>query len=281
LVGEDKDVLELGCAAGHMTRALKEQGCRVVAVDVDADAVRFAQRYAERALVEDLGSVRPLDSLDQRFDVILAGDVLEHLPEPGRILARCRTLLRPGGYLVLSVPNVAHVDLKLGLLEGQWQYRDWGLLDRTHVRFFTRRSGDSLLRDSGYVPVELFRVVRPVGTTEIEIDMRRISRDVLDIALADPEAETYQFVIRAVIDTDDFLVGDHSQLELAERVDFEIARRREAESDVDRARADLRRTEASLSASRQALREVHATRTFRYAAAPRRIYATLRRLLGR
>jgi SAM-dependent methyltransferase len=281
LVGRDKDVLELGCAAGHMTRALKEQGCRVVAIDVDADAVRFAGEFADRALVEDIGADPPLTSLDERFDVVLAGDVLEHLPDPGRLLDRCRTLLRPDGYLVLSVPNVAHVDLRLALLQGYWDYRDWGLLDRTHLRLFTRRSLDRLLRDSGYVPVELFRVVRPVGTTEIEVDMHRVSPDVLDIALADPEAETYQFVMRAVVDTRDFLGGGESQLELAERVDLEIARRRRVESELDAALSELHETQASLHASRRAVRAMRATRTFRYTAAPRRTYSRLRRLLGR
>lgn len=281
LVGSDKDVLELGCAAGHMTRALSKQGCRVVAVDVDQEAVRAAEQFAERAFVEDLSADRPLASLAERFDVILAGDVLEHLPEPARILDRCRTLLRPGGYVVLSVPNVAHVDVRLGLLQGRWDYRDWGLLDRTHVRFFTRRSLEALLRDCAYVPVELHRVVRPVGTTEIEVDMRQTNPYILDAALTDPEAETYQFVVRAVVDADHLVAGDHSQLELAERVDHEIARRRRVESELDGALAELRTVQASLRASRQALAAVEATRTFRYSAAPRSAYASVLRFLGR
>ena len=159
-VGREKRVLELGCAVGHMTRALTGLGCRVVAVDVDEVATRSAAEFAERVLVADLSDPTALEQLKgERFDVVLAGDVLEHLPDPLSVLQRCRSLLTPDGALVLSLPNVAHVDLKLGLLQGRWEYRDTGLLDRTHLRFFTRRSIDELLHDAGFVPVEIRRVL--------------------------------------------------------------------------------------------------------------------------
>lgn len=281
LVGRDRDVLELGCAAGHMTRALKEEGCRVVAVDVEADAVRFAKRFAERAIVEDISKPEPLAALGPReFDVVLAGDVLEHLPHPAVLLERCRSLLRPGGSLVVSVPNVAHVDLKLSLLDGRWEYRDWGLLDRTHLRFFTRRSLDELLRESGYVPVEIYRVVRPVATTELDVDMSRISPDVVKAALADREAETYQFVVRAVVDSDRSASGDESELQLVELLDHEQVRRRRLESQLADAVAEIRDLQTALQSSRQTHETLLATRTFRYTTLPRRIYSRLKRRLG-
>jgi 2-polyprenyl-3-methyl-5-hydroxy-6-metoxy-1,4-benzoquinol methylase len=281
LVGRDKDVLELGCAAGHMTQALAAQGCSVVAVDVDADAADFAATFAKRALVDDLSSPEPLANLDEEFDVVLAGDVLEHLPRPDVLLRRCRSLLRPNGSLIVSVPNVAHVDLKLTLLRGEWEYREWGLLDRTHLRFFTRRSLDRLLRDAGYAPVELFRVVRPLGTTELELDTRRVNADVVNAALSDPDAETYQFVMRALVEPGQIDSGDHSELELAEQVDVERARRHTLEHELDNALSRLAEADDRRLDLERALAAVQATRTFRYTAAPRGLYSRVKRALAR
>jgi len=273
LVGRDKDVLELGCAAGHMTRALVEQGCRVVALEVDAEAARFAEEFAERVVVGDLSdshSLAPIE--DDRFDVLLAGDVLEHLPDPLALLRRCRSLLRPDGALVLSVPNVAHVDLKLALLQGRWQYRDVGLLDRTHLRFFTRRSLDELLHAAGFVPVEIRRVVRPPGTTELAADARNVDAALLEVALSDPEAETYQFVVRALLDSEESVVDSaHSRLELATLLEVEIVRRRGLEADVAQLTDRLRRVTHELDV-------LHQSKVFRYSEWPRRLYTRLMRV---
>ena len=181
---------------------------------------------------------------------------------------------------MVSVPNVAHVDLKLSLLDGRWEYRDWGLLDRTHLRFFTRRSLDELLRESGYVPVEIYRVVRPVATTELDVDMSRISPDVVKAALADREAETYQFVVRAVVDSDRSASGDESELQLVELLDHEQVRRRRLESQLADAVAEIRDLQTALQSSRQTHETLLATRTFRYTTLPRRIYSRLKRRLG-
>lgn len=272
LVGHDNDVLELGCAAGHMTRALRDEGCRVVAVEVDAEAAQFAEEFAERVIVEDLSQPEALATLGEAtFDVVLAGDVLEHLPDPLTLLRRCRKLLRPDGYLVASVPNIAHVDVRLALLHGRWQYRDWGLLDRTHLRFFTRLSLNELLHTAGFAPVEIRRVVRPPGTTEFAEDMQPVNASALDVALEDPEAETYQFVVRAILDVADPVAkGAHSRLELVELVELEIARRRGLE-------AELATMTSDFYEAQQMVDVLLSSRTFRYTERPRRVFARLRR----
>ena len=81
------------------------------------------------------------------YDVVLAGDVLEHLVRPHDVLCRAVRLLRPGGHVVISLPHVGHVDVRLALLQGEWKYRPWGLLDATHVRFFTLPTIKEMLAD--------------------------------------------------------------------------------------------------------------------------------------
>jgi 2-polyprenyl-3-methyl-5-hydroxy-6-metoxy-1,4-benzoquinol methylase len=109
LVGSNKTVLELGCRGGHMTRALAAQGCKVVGIDLDGEAAARAAGDAVEVIicnVEDPTCLEELSTAD--FDVVLAGDLLEHLTDPLPVLRRCRSLLNLGGFLVVSVPNVAH-----------------------------------------------------------------------------------------------------------------------------------------------------------------------------
>jgi SAM-dependent methyltransferase len=92
-----------------------------------------------------------LESLDEKpFDVVVAGDVLEHLADPGRALALLRRFVGPAGVLLVSLPNVANVTVRLSLLLGRFDYTPRGILDATHMRFFTRRTGRALLESNGF-----------------------------------------------------------------------------------------------------------------------------------
>ena len=114
-------------------------------------------------MTEDL--LESLEKLDgEAFDVVVAADVLEHLPDPGRALDLLRPLVKPGGLLLVSLPNVANVTVRLALLFGRFSYTPRGLLDASHLRFFTRRTGHALLVEHGFrvetvrptaMPVEL------------------------------------------------------------------------------------------------------------------------------
>ncbi len=211
LVGSSQHVLEIGCSRGHMTRALRDQGCRVIGLEGDREAAA-CNTDAEEVVVVDLDQEDFLPMLrGAKFDVALLGDVLEHLRDPLVTLRRARDALAPGGFMVISAPNVAHVDVRLALLEGRFDYRDVGLLDRTHLHFFTRDSLEQLVHDAGLLPVEEHRIVVELFCTEIgaPTDM---PREVIDLALRDPEALTYQFVIKAVRDD-----GEHATRQLAHR----------------------------------------------------------------
>jgi len=137
---------------------------------------------------------------DEDFDVVLFGDVLEHLHDPLKTLREAVRHLVPSGMVVISVPNIAHVDIKIALLNGSFPYRDSGLLDRTHIHFFTKESVFALVEEAGLVVTEFVRVTVPAFATEIGVERDDVDDVVLAAMLKDPEAETYQFVVKAVLD---------------------------------------------------------------------------------
>jgi 2-polyprenyl-3-methyl-5-hydroxy-6-metoxy-1,4-benzoquinol methylase len=243
MIGSNKRVLELGPAAGAFTRALVDKGCRVVAIEMDVDAAVAVEAIAERVIVGDLSSAGVVASAidDERFDVVVGGDVLEHLRDPLEVLRACRAALKPGGYVVLSLPNVAHADVKLQLLDGRFPYRATGLLDRTHLRFFTLESIHELLDDAGLLPVDLRRVTVPVFATEQAVDPATVSPEVLARATADPESETYQFVVQAVVHDGDAELANLAKRAVALQTDLERERagRRVAEQALAEAQGEV------------------------------------------
>lgn len=197
MVGENKKVLELGCAEGSTTRVLRQRGCLVTGVEMDPTAAETAAEFADRVIVDNLDTMNFDAALGQeRFDVIVAADVLEHLSDPVRCLRACVAFLSAGGEVVLSIPNVAHADVRLALLDGHFDYSEWGLLDSTHLKFFTRDSLFDFLDDCGLAELEIRRVTRPIGGTEIAPALDRFPSLVEKLAL-DLESQTYQFVLRA------------------------------------------------------------------------------------
>lgn len=198
LVGRDKRVLELGCTTGHMSRVLVERGCEVVAIEIDADAAAEASEPCERVIVGDLEQLDLARELDgDSFDVMLAADVLEHLKDPPRVLLSLRRFLRSDGYLALSVPNVVHGSVRLAVLGGEFPYADLGLLDRTHLRFYTHSTLEDMLGEGGFALEHLDRQSRELEGSEVPFDAERLPPGLVDALGDDPEALTYQFVARA------------------------------------------------------------------------------------
>ncbi|MCL6640463.1 MAG: glycosyltransferase, partial [Candidatus Rokubacteria bacterium] len=144
-------VLDIGCGAGGLGRALKRRSpCWVAGVEANPAAAAAARPYLDEVLEVDLEQVETWPWPPASFDCVVCADVLEHLRQPGRLLARLTPLLAPGGVLVASVPNVRHAGVLASLLvEGRWRYEDEGILDRTHVRFFTRAELEPLLQEAG------------------------------------------------------------------------------------------------------------------------------------
>jgi GT2 family glycosyltransferase/SAM-dependent methyltransferase/tetratricopeptide (TPR) repeat protein len=138
-------ILDIGCGAGRLGALLKErQHAEVVGIELQLHAAALARAHLDEVLlrsVEDPG----LDFPPGRFDCVICADILEHLREPGDLLAKIRNWLTPDGCLVASLPNVRHHSVVSSLLGGNWTYESAGLLDSDHVRFFTRREMEKLL----------------------------------------------------------------------------------------------------------------------------------------
>jgi SAM-dependent methyltransferase len=140
-------VLDLGCGGGHNGAMLKKAGAReVVGVERDPGAAEEARKRLDRVIRCDLGELDPAALGDEQF---LASDVLEHLPDAEDVLARAVSRLRPGGAVVLSLPNVSNVYVFAQLLRKTWPRRGSGIFDRTHVRWFAKHDMVRLLEGAG------------------------------------------------------------------------------------------------------------------------------------
>jgi 2-polyprenyl-3-methyl-5-hydroxy-6-metoxy-1,4-benzoquinol methylase len=201
MVGFNKRVLEAGCASGHVSEALHAQGCSVVGIEIDADVVKPAEQWVERVVIGNFDDGLLWKELEgEIFDAVLFGDVLEHLKDPLATLLESMKHLETSGSVVISVPNIAHADVKVALLKGLFPYADDGLLDRTHIHFFTKESVLALVKAAGLVPIEFRRVTVPAFATELGVERSDVSNEVLEAILADRESLTYQFVLKAVRD---------------------------------------------------------------------------------
>ena len=202
LIAPGKAVLELGPATGRVTRVLSERGCQVVAVEQDGTMASNLERYCSRVIVGDVERLSLEEVFgEQRFDVILAGDFLEHLAHPLELLQELKRYLAEEGYVVASIPNIAHGSVRLSLLQGKFEYKDIGILDRTHLRFFTLESILRLFTDAGFAIVDVQRVCQdPFKEPYIDrpqLDQPELPPELKRLIENDPDAATVQFVVKA------------------------------------------------------------------------------------
>jgi SAM-dependent methyltransferase len=151
-----RSLLDVGCGAGGLGRALRERGCtaRLVGIEPDPALAAHAERHYDAVHRLDIECEAPPIAAGT-LDVLVYGDVLEHLRDPGAVLKRDAALLAPGGTLLVCVPNVEHWSFAARLLAGRWRYEEMGLFDRTHLRWFTRGSMQQAIEAAGLRPVEL------------------------------------------------------------------------------------------------------------------------------
>jgi 2-polyprenyl-3-methyl-5-hydroxy-6-metoxy-1,4-benzoquinol methylase len=206
MVGENKHALEIGCGPGSITRVLSQQRhCRMTAIELDPDAIEKVRPYCINIMRADLNDAHWPSLLDgmEKFDVVIAADVLEHLYDPWAALKRMRPLIKRDGYIVISLPHVGHAAVMACLLNGDFDYRDWGLLDRTHIRFFGLKNMEHLFAQAGLKIVETRYVMKSPEETEFSAVWSKLSSRQKEVLMGSPHSEIYQVVIRAIAaDTD-------------------------------------------------------------------------------
>lgn len=206
---EARKVLDIGCGSGALGASIKQrQPARVVGIELDPRAAEHARRRLDEVIQADIERDEDaLAALPRRaFDVIVCGDVLEHLRDPAEQLRRARKWLAPAGVLVASLPNARHHSVLASLVAGNWTYEPAGLLDADHIQFFTRREIEKLLVRAGFRAVAMERIILPAdaaildppsgagGSGRFEVPGLVLEKlapeDVADLA-------TYQFIITA------------------------------------------------------------------------------------
>jgi 2-polyprenyl-3-methyl-5-hydroxy-6-metoxy-1,4-benzoquinol methylase len=162
-VGRQRKVLDIGCGEGFFAEKLIAQGNQVDGIDILTmpKHQELLGRYIQTDLDQGLGRILS-ELAESRYDRVLLQDILEHVRYPHKLLADCHELLKPQGLLLVSVPNVANITVRLSLLFGRFEYSERGILDKTHVRFFTRKSMRRLLEQAGYEIIAQKVTVMPV-----------------------------------------------------------------------------------------------------------------------
>jgi len=160
MIPDGARVLDIGCGTGSVSAQLiSNRNVSLVGIEPDPARARLARdrgitvrsTYLSTDLIRELGP----------FDVVVFADVLEHLPDPWRLLVLAKSALTPSGRIIVSVPNVAHWSVRTDLLRGRFLYRDTGIMDATHLRWFTE-AGIRYLLESAHLSVESVRATAGV-----------------------------------------------------------------------------------------------------------------------
>ncbi len=153
-------ILDVGTASGYLGKIWRGQGHYIAGLEYDAAAAEKARPYYDALQVTDVETYA--FPFRDEFDYIVFADVLEHLRDPAAVLRRCLPALKDSGKIIISVPNVANWVIRLSLLVGKFDYMDKGILDRTHMRFFTLRSLKRMMREASCDVLKVMPTPLPV-----------------------------------------------------------------------------------------------------------------------
>lgn len=199
-VKKNSRILEFGCANGRMTKYLKENlACSVDIVEIDYEAGKEAAKYANKKCLGEIeGNIENYKWYDilseERYDYIIFADVLEHLYCPAKVLRKCMDLLKKDGKILTSIPNIAHNSIIIGLINNKFTYTDVGLLDNTHIRFFTEESFVSMIENIGLFVVLEEALIAKVGEIEVSTDYSMINKDLKKSLKNRDKGEIYQYI---------------------------------------------------------------------------------------
>lgn len=192
-------VLEVGTATGYMTKYMKEVlGCHLVGIEIDKEAAKQAAMYADEMIVANLDDSEWQDQIQNRkFDYIILADVLEHLRNPCETLQQMVKYLSDDGKIVASIPNIAHNAIIMELLQDRFEYRPLGLLDNTHIHFFTKNSVIDLLAHAGLSIILWKNIMVKPSSTEFKSKYYKFPFYIQYFLQIREYGHVYQFIVSA------------------------------------------------------------------------------------
>ncbi|MGE3279216.1 MAG: glycoside hydrolase family 99-like domain-containing protein, partial [Candidatus Altimarinota bacterium] len=197
LVKEGSRVIDFGCSSGYLAKELLEKKkCRVTGVDIHAEDLEVAQQFCEQTFVADLDGDDWLGKIQGTYDYVVFADVLEHLKYPLKVLERVKTFLAPGGRILISIPNIAHASIRLELLQGSFEYEQFGILDDTHLKYWTKDSFLRMANKLGLFAEHVDMVQKDIPRNVLE---KYTNEESLIQKLREPDALAYQYIFALVL----------------------------------------------------------------------------------
>ncbi len=191
-------VLDIGAASGTLARMCQNRTLRLFGIEPNPDWAQIASPLYEKIWICSISDID--QELLRGFDAVILGDILEHLPDPETVLQKLVECQPANALFIISVPNIANLWVRLNLLLGHFDYTDRGILDRTHLHFFTRKSLMHMIQNSG---LEILSVqVTPIPLELVSRFFLTIPGRFVHAVLARfthwlPTLLGYQFVVQA------------------------------------------------------------------------------------
>jgi len=186
--------LDVGCGTGHLGKWLREKlDCYVVGIEVDEEAAKIAEKFYDEVIISDVEQLEESKFPKNFFDAIVMADVLEHLKRPDILLIKLKPSLKIEGYAIASIPNISRLEIRIQLLFGKFTYEETGILDKTHLRFFTLNTAKELFQKAEY---EVARVDF-TGLRSKHSPLRRFPGARARLLRLFPTLLAYQFIIIA------------------------------------------------------------------------------------
>lgn len=203
LIPDESLVLDVGCSSGNFGEELiKTKNCTVDGIEVDASDAALAQKKLRKVSVLNIET--DSGQINSTYDVIFFGDVIEHLVHPVETLHSIQKLLKPKGSIVFSIPNMSHMLVRLAVMRGKFGYGETGLLDNTHLHYYTIAEVKRIFADAGYDIEQLDFVRRDVPLDVINEQLASIGLEAnkkFEKIAQDIDAAAYQIIGRAVVAT--------------------------------------------------------------------------------
>lgn len=205
LVSGGESVLEFGCAKGELSAHLKnELGCKTYGIEISEKALEIAKANLDGYVCCDIENYEWEKSFDVEFDTLIFADVLEHLRDPAKAIRRALSLLKDDGKIIFSVPNIAHADIILKLINNRFDYSEIGLLDDTHIHFFAKENLVDFCTEAKIFPTLITGTLCPAGSSEQAIEDK--SSASFRASYMHDYSSVYQFVVCAI--KSDFASGN-------------------------------------------------------------------------